>query len=76
MSQQELQAFDEYESSQYAARVPSPAHVESEAKRKIASAVGTDEWDQQDRRKRRSLDRRNSIDGECTRHAWSSQALI
>ena len=75
MSQQELQAFDEYECSQYAARIPSPNYAEPEAKRKIAAADDQDEWDQQDRVKRRSLERRNSIDGECMHLCWSSLSL-
>lgn len=64
MSQQDIEAFDEYESSQYAPRAPSPPQPESETKRKISSVDSTDEWDQQDRAKRRSLDKRNSFDGE------------
>lgn len=75
MSQQELEAFDEYECTQYAPRAPSPPQPDSETKRKIASADSTDEWDDQDRRKRRSLNRRDIIDGDYMQSAHTPTRL-
>ncbi|KZT73350.1 hypothetical protein DAEQUDRAFT_465445 [Daedalea quercina L-15889] len=63
MSQQEIEAFDEYECSQYARRISSPVPVKSsEMKRRQAMADSLDEWDKQDKQKRRSLDRQPGSD--------------
>ncbi|KAH9923670.1 uncharacterized protein B0H18DRAFT_1014556 [Fomitopsis serialis] len=65
MSQKEIEAFDEYESSQRPLRLRSPDPPEtSELKRRRskATADNSDEWDGQGRKKRISLERQSSFD--------------
>ncbi|TFY61563.1 hypothetical protein EVJ58_g4449 [Rhodofomes roseus] len=65
MSQQELEAFDEFESSQYAGRRPSPVPqdpIEVKRRRNKEIADSLDEWETQSRKKRISLERQASLD--------------